>query len=1024
MARDAAYQQAEEKIEAARQSGATELYLSQMKLTELPDSLGQLTQLQTLELSYNQLTALPESLGQLTQLQTLEVNTNRISSVPESFHALVLLDRIELGGNPLGRLPVFLRDLKKLKTLGAIRNELKSIPAWIGELASLELLAINGNQISSIPDSVSSLARLTEIWLDDNRISDLPPTLADLESLKKLKLANNPLNPELAAANDEGFDAVKSYLRAKAEDQIVLNEAKLILIGEGEVGKTSLLGAIRGDEWVENRPTTHGIEIKPVPVTDAETQTEITLNAWDFGGQPVYRPTHQLFFSAPAVYLVVWKPREGPHQGFVKEWIKLVKLREPDAKVLVVATHGGPGGRQPDLDRQEILDELGRETVLGFFHVESKPDDNGLCDGLEELKTAIACIAAGLPEVGRTVPHSWQKVRDALSRGWGRPQGAPSDDATAGGSQSSTPAPQDQQAPPAWMRHDEFVAFCSLHGGMDEGQTNLFTKISHTLGHLIHYDYDEDLKNIVILKPDWLATAISFVLDDRQTRENNGLVSFERLGHLWNDPERDADDRYPADLHAPFVRLMERFDLSYDVELPGDASRTILVSQLVPDKRPDLLPHWGERADAVDIEQRQICLIVDQRGQSATAEGLFYQLITRLHKYSLGRDNYHDSVHWQRGLMLDDDYNGRALLEHIGNDVRITVRAAFPERFLALLTAEVKWLVEDFWEGLRCDVMVPCTEPCGMNEPGLGLFEVRKLIAGARKGRHEYPCDVSGCEEWQDIGCLLRNAPHAQPVPDAIVTASIDDVMDELKVVRGELRDAKEAQEKEARLSLNRFNALHNTQKRLLSMIDDQFDGLLRMLVDEAKEGPRLFSLQPVKPEGIIKRLRKVGHETYQVTLWCEHARLPLPSLHEEDGTPGVYEISIPNEWLVGAASFLSKLNTTLSLVLPVAASGAKLFLSDTDYKQIGEQLDFNKSVISSLVSGGNTIGSLMSAGDAPENRMDVREEATRADGSTLRQLHAFLAEKDPSKGFGGLVRVQNKRREFLWVHPQFVSEY
>jgi acetyl esterase/lipase len=37
-------------------------------------------------------------------------------------------------------------------------------------------------------------------------------------------------------------------------------------------------------------------------------------------------------------------------QGFVKEWIKLVKHREPEAKILVVATHGGPKERQPDID--------------------------------------------------------------------------------------------------------------------------------------------------------------------------------------------------------------------------------------------------------------------------------------------------------------------------------------------------------------------------------------------------------------------------------------------------------------------------------------------------------------------------------------------------------------------------------------------------------------------------------------------------------------------------------------------------
>ena len=48
--------------------------------------------------------------------------------------------------------------------------------------------------------------------------------------------------------------------------------------------------------------------------------------------------------------------------------------------------------------------------------------------------------------------------------------------------------------------------------------------------------------------------------------------------------------------------------------------------------------------------------------------------------------------------------------------------------------------------------------------------------------------------------------------------------------------------------------------------------------------------------------------------------------------------------------------------------------------------------------------------------------DAIRVRGSILRELHALLKEEDPS--FGGLEKVQNKRREFLWVHPQFVNEY
>ena len=242
------------------------------------------------------------------------------------------------------------------------------------------------------------------------------------------------------------------------------------------------------------------------------------------------------------------------------------------------------------------------------------------------------------------------------------------------------------------------------------------------------------------------------MLDDEETRNKHGLVKFTRLGKLWSDNERAQEFRYPPKVHPIFVALMERFDLSYRVAgspLGGQADETSLIAQLVPDLRPemDIVREWPRQTQTGDEQQVQICRIVDDKGQSASAEGLFYQLIVRLHKFSLGREDFNASVHWQRGLILDDDYNGRALLEHIGNDVRITVRAAYPGNLLAVLTREVKWLVENFWEGLKCQVVVPCIEPCGKNLPGTGLFEVQKLVAFKRQGMTLFPCNVSGCDQ-------------------------------------------------------------------------------------------------------------------------------------------------------------------------------------------------------------------------------------------------------------------------------------
>ena len=231
---------------------------------------------------------------------------------------------------------------------------------------------------------------------------------------------------------------------------------------------------------------------------------------------------------------------------------------------------------------------------------------------------------------------------------------------------------------------------------MEEDDARLLLRICRRVGDLIHYEHDLALRDIVVLKPDWLATAMSFVLDDEHTRKvGHGLVSFARLGQLWNTADKPAENRYPAKLHLIFLRLMERFDLCYRVAEAGrtDEDATSLIAQLVPDVRPDPVAGWAASPASGDEEQVQICRIVDAaKNESATAEGLFYQLIVRLHRYSLGRADYAASVHWQRGLVLEDDTGARAFLEHVGNDVRITVRSPYPERFLSALTYEVKWL--------------------------------------------------------------------------------------------------------------------------------------------------------------------------------------------------------------------------------------------------------------------------------------------------------------------------------------------
>ncbi len=980
MARDNAYLQAEKQIEAAHRSRLIKLDLSNhgTPISVLPESLTELIELRSLDLNGNLLTTLPESLEKLTQLQELNLSHNRLTTIPTS-----------------------IRKLKHLQRLDLESNQLTSIPEWLGELTQLKILNLGGNRLKSLPETLGKFGQLSSLILGGNQLTDLPASLGTLIHLQQIDLNSvhytqgkfcpkNPLNPELAEAVIQGLEAIKAYLRAKAESQIILNEAKLILIGEGEVGKTCLMDSLLDNSWREH-DTTHGIEIKSFQVTSPDTQTEITLNGWDFGGQRVYRPTHQLFFSAPAVYLVVWKPREGPQQGFVKEWIKLVKHREPDAKILVVATHGGPQQRQPDIDRQELWDLFGRETIADFFFVDSKPDAHGNRKGIDELKLSIARLAAQLPEVGRSVPKSFQDVREALSA---------------------------RNVP--YLPLDEVLAICRAHN-MDDEIARLFITISHRLGHLTHYQHDPALRDIVILRPDWLAGAMSYVLDDKETRDTNGLVKFSRLSKLWNDPSRPKDTRYPESLHRIFLSLMGKFDLSYRViglSPNEDSDPVSLIAQLVSNETPTdevLNKAWRQVPESGMIQQTQICRIVDSRnGKPANAEGLFYQLIVRLHRYSLGRVKHTDSVHWQRGLILDAEYNGRAFLRHVGDDVHITVRAAYPQGFLTALTEEVRFLVESFWEGLRCEITVPCLNPI----PCKGLLEVRNLIESKQKKRNEYPCPV--CNEWQSIETLLQNAPVAtKPISDDRLYAELVKANDEIRNIRPALEKQLEKNQKEV---LNRFTDVSTDLQKLFSQAENNLNIMLQALADEAKEGPRLFSLVPVNRDGFDPRNWVTSR--FRLTLWCEHSRLPLPALNQ-DKKIGVYEFDLTRQWVKEYSPLIKAFTITLKSLLPVAFSAAKLVIDATTYKDIESELDFSKACIDALISEGEGISQLFvedTIGDDPIGL--PREKSINAQNATLREFHSLLNKVDPNRKYGDLVKVTNKQQKFLWVHNQFSGEY
>ena len=290
---------AEERIRYAAETHAEDLDLSGLGLPELPESLGHLTALRMLSLSGNQLSALAESLGRLTALQALRFSGNQLTALPESLGRLTALQMLDLDGNELSALPEWLGQLTALQTLSFSGNQLTGLPESLGQLTSLQTLYLDGNQLSALPESLGRLDELRELYLHNNRQLGLPAEVLGPTWQEVLLKKKTPAPPK---------SILDYYFRSRQARP--LNEAKLILIGRGAVGKSSLVDClVHKKPFDPSKKKTEGIQITAWPLK--LNGEEVRLHVWDFGGQEIMHATHQFFLTERSLYLLVLERPRG-----------------------------------------------------------------------------------------------------------------------------------------------------------------------------------------------------------------------------------------------------------------------------------------------------------------------------------------------------------------------------------------------------------------------------------------------------------------------------------------------------------------------------------------------------------------------------------------------------------------------------------------------------------------------------------------------------------------------------------------
>ncbi|WP_282041843.1 COR domain-containing protein [Winogradskyella flava] len=524
----------------------------------------------------------------------------------------------------------------------------------------------------------------------------------DIEWLRELyyknSFKNNPIESPPIQIILEGEQHIKDYFNQSKKDnsQKYLYEGKLLVIGEGGTGKTSFTRKIEDirASLPDEDETTFNIDVKQIALDIKDRlSSKMFINIWDFGGQKIYRGTHQLFFSDKCLYVLVDDNRE--EKTDFSYWLNTVEqLAGKESKLIIVINqkHG----------RKNIsFDEIGYKKQFSSINFDVIPIDLLKDeDSLEILKELIKVRFSQLPQIGNSLPTSWVDIREQLS--------TISDN---------------------FISYDRFARICKSNSIQDESSINTLCSYFDNIGVFTHYSDDPILKERIYLNSNWLVETVYEVLDNEIIEKNKGIISKQEVNEIWNNKNLDFEfDR--------LCSLMNKFGLMYYIK---ESDKFV-----VPEKLPKQMPY-----EIWTYNDSHLLKFKYEFGKY-NPKGLMSKLIVYLSKYIQNHDNV-----WHRGLNIEYQNTYAEIIEtySINNTFEIKISGENKTGLLALIIDKFDEILEPY-ENLDYEKYVQCICENCISDNIPHFFKYSDLLKRREKNVLEIDCEKD--YNKVSVSCLLE----------------------------------------------------------------------------------------------------------------------------------------------------------------------------------------------------------------------------------------------------------------------------
>ena len=548
----------------------------------------------------------------MKELQQVDLGSNQIQDI-SALKDLKKMQELYLYNNQIQNITA-LKDLNKLQELDLPSNQIQNISALI-DLKELQKLYLYSNLIHDIPEKIGNLKRLHILDLEKNKITSLPASMLELKNLntnkteddwqKGLSLKGNLFNISEEIYDREPQELIRYILDLQAsKEKRKLNEAKLVFIGSGEVGKTSLINMMLTGK-IGNPEATKGIEVRDYKVK--RNNEDIKVHIWDFGGQEIMHATHKFFMTERTAYILVINPRTEDRQGNseLNYWLKLINSYAGNVPIVVVINKSE--SHHIDIPQGSLTDKY--PNIVGFVNTECRGDLYEINNyGIKDLKEKIGESIQKLDHLDNPFPDSYFKIKQKLEK-------------------------EKDDKIKDYINYQKYQEIClEIEPDFKEESMKTLAGILHDMGIMLNFRDDDSssLLETFVFNPEWITNGVYKIITSDEIIDKKGILNVNHLKSIL------PADKYPHQKeHFFLIKTMEHFELSYRFD---DNIKEFFIPGAFPKDRPEL--NW--KYENNDLLKFQYFFDV-------LPSSIIHRFIVKVHKLIDGKG------FWRNGVIIKKD---------------------------------------------------------------------------------------------------------------------------------------------------------------------------------------------------------------------------------------------------------------------------------------------------------------------------------------------------------------------------------